>query len=178
MTTYMRPLFALAATAFAVAGCSGGGGDGSSPSPDAPPTLSAIADLTLNQDTASAAIPFSVVDDRTAAASLAVTVSSSDTSLIPAEGITLAGTGTNRTLMITPIETSTGSATVSVTVADAAGLSATRTFQVSVAAVNVAFTSWAFEMFADTEGADSRSLLGFTLQNDADDRPEAFDPLL
>ena len=176
MTTSMRALFALAATAFAVAGCGGGGG--SSPSPDAPPTLSAIADLTLNQDTASAAIPFTVTDDRTAAASLAVTVSSSDTSLIPTEGITLAGTGTNRTLMVTPTEASTGSATVSVTVADAAGLSATRTFQVSVNAVNVAFTSWAFEMFTDAEAGDARSLLGFTLQNDADDRPEAFDPLL
>ena len=177
MTTSMRQLVALAAAALAVAGCGGGGGD-SSPSPDAPPTLSAIADLTLSQDTASAALPFTVADDRTAAASLAVTVSSSDTSLIPTEGITLAGTGTNRTLMVTPAEASAGSATVSVTVADAAGLSATRTFQVSVTAVNVAFTSWAFEMFVDAEGADSRSLLGFTLQNDAEDRPEAFDPLL
>ena len=66
----------------------------------------------------------------------------------------------------------------SVTVADAAGLATTRTFRVTVNAVNVAFTTWTFEMYADPETAVSRSLLGFTLQNDAEDQPDAFDSLL
>lgn len=176
MHTLMRPLIALTATALAVAGC--GGGSGSSPSPDAPPSLSAIADVAVNQDTSSTAIPFAVRDDRTAAGSLTVTASSSDTTVIPVEGITLAGGGTNRTVMVTPMETAIGAATVSLTVVDAAGLSTTRSFRVTVNAVNVAFTRWTFDMFSDAEGADSRSLLGFTLTNDSDDQPDAFDSLL
>ena len=179
MTISMRSLFALTATALAVAGCGGGGGyGGDSPSPDAPPSMSAFADLTLAQDSSSTAIPFTVADDRTAAGSLVVSASSSDTSLIPVEGITFGGGAGSRTMTITPSEASTGTASVSVTVADAAGLSTTRTFRVTVNAVNVAFTTWTFEMYADPETAVSRSLLGFTLQNDAEDQPDAFDSLL
>ncbi|HSC05474.1 MAG TPA: hypothetical protein VLD59_01455 [Steroidobacteraceae bacterium] len=179
MTTSMRSLFALTATALAVAGCGGGGGyGGDSPSPDAPPSMSAFADLTLAQDSSSAAIPFDIADDRTAAGSLVVSASSSNTSLIPAEGITFGGGAGSRTMTITPTEASTGRASVSVTVADAAGLSTTRTFLVTVNAVNVALTTWTFEMYKDAETAASRSLLGFTLQNDAEDQPDAFDSLL
>ena len=179
MTTSMRSLFALTATALAVAGCGGGGGyGGDSPSPDAPPSMSAFADLTLAQDSSSAAIPFDIADDRTAAGSLAVSASSSETSLLPVEGITFGGGAGSRTMTITPSEASTGTASVSVTVADAAGLSTTRTFRVTVNAVNVAFTTWTFEMYKDAETAASRSLLGFTLQNDAEDQPDAFDSLL
>ena len=179
MITSMRSLLTLTATALAVAGCGGGGGrDGDSQAPDAPPSLSAIADLTIPQDSSSAAVPFDVADDRTAAASLIVSVSSSDPGVVPVEGILLGGGGGNRTMTITPAEASTGTATVSVTVADAAGLSTTRAFLVTVNAVNVAFTSWTFEMYTDSETADSRSLLGFTLQNDAEDQPDAFDSLL
>jgi hypothetical protein len=179
MITSMRSLITLTATALAVAGCGGGGGyDDDSQEPDAPPSLSAIADLMLAQDSSSAAIPFAVADDRTAAGSLIVSASSSDPDVIPVEGIVLGGGGGNRTMTITPAEASSGTSTVSVTVADAAGLSTTRTFLVTVNAVNVAFTSWTFEMYADPETADSRSLLGFTLQNDAEDQPDAFDSLL
>ena len=110
--------------------------------------------------------------------SLVVSASSSDTSLIPLEGITFGGGSCSRTMTITPSEASTGTASVSVTVADAAGLSTTRTFRVTVNAVNVAFTTWTLEMYADPETAVSRSLLGFTLQNDAEDQPDAFDSLL
>jgi hypothetical protein len=177
MKTLMRPLIALTATALAVAGC-GGGGSGSSQSPNAPPTMSALADLAINQDTASTAVTFAVTDDRTAADSLTVSASSSDTNVIPAEGITLAGAGTNRSVMVTPLETAVGSSMVSLTVVDAAGLSTTRSFTVTVNAVNLPFTPWMFDMYSDVEGADSRSLLGFTLTNDSEDQPDAFDSLL
>jgi hypothetical protein len=140
--------------------------------------MSAIADVAINQDTPSAALAFAVLDDRTGAGSLTVSASSSDTTVIPTEGITLGGGGTNRTVMVTPMETAVGSSTVSLTVVDAAGLSTTRSFQVTVNAVNIAFTQWMFDMYSDGEGADSRSLLGFTLTNDSDDQPDAFDSLL
>jgi hypothetical protein len=172
----MRPVIALAATAFVVAGC--GGGSDSSQSPDAPPSMSAIADVSLNQDSASSAIPFAVTDDRTGAGSLTVTANSSDTSVIPDEGITLAGGGTDRTVTVMPMESAVGAATVSLTVVDAAGLATTRSFRVTVNAVNVAFTPWTFDMFSDAEEADARPMVGFTLTNDSEDQPDAFDSLL
>jgi hypothetical protein len=178
MNTSMRSFIVLTATAFAVAGCGGGGGGSDPQSPDAPPSMSAIGDLTIAQDTSSAAIPFDIGDDRTASGNLSVSVSSSDSSLIPDWGIVLGGSGSNRTVTVTPAEAAVGSATVSLTVADAAGLTTTRSFLVTVNALNVAFTTWTFEMYADPESANSRSLLGFTLQNDAEDQPEAFDSLL
>lgn len=177
MMTSLRFVLALTATALAVAGCGGGGYD-SSQSSDAPPTLAAIADLTINQDLSSAAIPFTVSDDRTGAANLVVTASSSHSALIPVEAIALAGGGSNRTVTVTPVDAAFGSAMVSIKVADAAGQTTTRSFRVTVNAVNVAFTPWTFDMFTDAENADARSLRGFTLTNDSDDQPDAFDSLL
>jgi hypothetical protein len=178
----MRSLLTLTATALAVAGCGGGGYSSSPTDPpttaDAPPTLSAIADVTINQDTPTPAIMFTVADDRTDAASLVVASSSSDPTLIPDESIVLAGGSGNRTVTITPAEAAVGSATVSLTVEDAAGLSTTRTLLVTVNAVNVAFTPWIFDTFAEGENEEARSLLGFTLNNDSEDQPDAFDSLL
>lgn len=179
MITSLRSFSALAATALAVAAC---GGDGSRagdvPAPNAPPALSAIADQTINQDTSTPAISFGVTDDRTAAADLTVTASSSDTNLVPADGIVLVGGGATRTVTITPTEAAVGSATVTLTVTDAAGLSATRTFRVTVNAVRVAFTQYAIDTFGADESSDVRSLTGFTLDNDSEDLPDAFDQLL
>jgi len=178
MRTSIRSIAALAATALAVAACGGGRRMDNAPAPNTPPTMAAIADQTINQDTSSAALGFGVNDQETAASSLTVTATSSNTGLIPDAGITLAGSGAMRTVTVTPAEAAVGSATVTLTVADSAGLSATRSFVVTVNAVNVAFTPFALDTFAAAEDSDMRSMVGFTLQNDAEDRPDAFDSLL
>lgn len=178
MRTSIRSLAALAATALAVAACGGGQRMNDAPAANTPPTLAAITDQAINQDTSSAAIGFGVDDRETAATNLSVVAASSNTDLIPASGMTLGGSGAMRTITVTPAEATVGSATLSLTVTDAAGLSATRSFVVTVNAVNVAFTPWTLDTFAAVEESDIRSLLGFTLQNDAEDRPDAFDSLL
>ena len=83
-----------AATVLAVAGCGGGGGGAESqPAPmDGPPALTVIGDQSIDQDTSTAPISFSVDDRETAAGSLVVTVTSSDTGIVAADGLVLGAT--------------------------------------------------------------------------------------
>ena len=66
------------------------------------PTISDVTDKTTNEDTATAAIGFTVGDVETAAASLTVTGSSSNSTLVPTANIVFGGSGANRTVTITP----------------------------------------------------------------------------
>ena len=121
---------ALLATAATVAGCGGGGGSGSAPAPtpqNTAPVLSAIAAQTINQDTSTPALAFTVSDDGGLGAVI-VSVSSSDKTLIPSYGLALGGSGANRTVTVVPAEDATGTANVSVTAVDARGLSTSVTF--------------------------------------------------
>lgn len=82
------------------------------------PTLSFIAAQQTTSGTALGPLPFSVSDAETAAASLTVTASSSNTTLLPSASITLGGSGTDRTVTLTPASGQTGSTTVTLTVSD------------------------------------------------------------
>jgi peptidyl-Asp metalloendopeptidase len=105
------------------------------------PTITAISNVTINEDAATAPLAFTVGDAETAAASLVVTASSSNTTLVPNTGAALAlgGSGASRTLVVTPAANRSGSAAITVTVSDGA-LTATRTFTLTVTAVNDAPT--------------------------------------
>lgn len=168
----------LLLAASVVAGCGGNSGRMATPVPvDGPPALTAIADLSLDQDTSTAALPFGVSDRETAAAGLAVSASSSDTSVIAADGLVLGGSGDMRTLTITPAEAVFGSASISLTARDGAGQSATRSFLVTVKPVYVSFTQFTHDTFTAAEDSSVRALKGFTLDSDADEIPTAFDGL-
>jgi predicted small lipoprotein YifL len=166
-----------AATVLAVAGC-GGSGYKSQPAPmDGPPSLSVIGDQSIDQDSPTAPIPFSVDDRETAAGSLAVTVTSSDTGIVAADGLVLGGDGASRTLTITPVEAAFGTASITLSAKDGAGQSVSRTFGVTVKPVFVSFTKFTSDTYATDENADVRPLKGFTLDTDADENPGAFDSL-
>ena len=66
------------------------------------PTISDVADKTTNEDTATAALGFTVGDVETAAGSLTSRASSSNTTLVPVANIVFGGSGANRTVTITP----------------------------------------------------------------------------
>ena len=85
-----------------------------------PPTISNIADQTITQDTATGAIGFTVGDAETPAGSLTVTGTSSNTVLVPNANIVFGGSGTARTVTITPAASQSGTATITVTVSDGA----------------------------------------------------------
>ena len=69
---------------------------------DNPPTISDIADQATSEDVPTPAIAFTVGDAETPAASLTVSASSSNTTLVPNENIVFSGSGANRTVAITP----------------------------------------------------------------------------
>jgi hypothetical protein len=100
------------------------------------PTITAIADQTINEDSATTALAFQVNDAETAAGSLQVSATSSNTALVPLSGIAISGTGSNRTVTVTPTANATGTSTITLTVTDAAGLSTTETFLVTVNPAN------------------------------------------
>ncbi len=100
------------------------------------PTISAIADQSVDQNTTTAVLAFTVADVETAAASLIVSATSSNPTLVPTNGIVLGGTGGSRTVQVTPAFNQSGSAVITLLVSDGAGGSAVEIFTVFVNSVN------------------------------------------
>lgn len=103
---------------------------------NAAPTISAIGDVTINEDANTGTIGFTVGDQETAAGSLTLSATSSNTTLVPLNNITFGGSGANRTVLVTPVANASGSSIITVRVTDASGLSTTETFVVNVTEQN------------------------------------------
>lgn len=101
-----------------------------------PPTISAIAAQTIAEDTNTGALAFTISDFESAATSLTVTATSSNTNLVRSTGFTFGGSGSSRTVLVTPLANSNGVANITLTVTDPDGLSASTTFALTVTAVN------------------------------------------
>lgn len=84
---------------------------------NAPPTLSVISDRTVPEETVFT-IPFTVGDDLTDPGNLQVSVSSSDTSLLPNSALSLGGSGSSRTLQVALDIEQAGRSTVTLQVDD------------------------------------------------------------
>ncbi|MCX7804692.1 MAG: Ig-like domain-containing protein, partial [Planctomycetota bacterium] len=106
------------------------------PAGNTPPTISDIPNQVTNEDTPTGAIAFTVDDNETPPANLTVTGASSNTTLVPNANIVFGGSGMNRTVTITPAANQYGVATITVTVTDGGGLTASDTFVLTVNAVN------------------------------------------
>ena len=174
-------LAALAATTLVVAACGGGGGDGGGYMPPPPPTnsapaVSAINDRASDQDTM-LAIDFGVDDRESGAGNLTVTAVADGTSVFPADGVQLSGSGATRTLTLTPLEAATGTAMITIRAVDPEGAVALRSFVVAVNAKNNSLRAMALETFAKAENDTPTTLNGWTIQQDADD-PATFAGLI
>ncbi len=110
-----------------------------SPPANTTPTISDISDRTVDEDGSIGAVAFSVSDAETASTALTVTVSSSNTSLVPLNGIVLSGSGDDRTIAVTPAADQSGSTSLTLTVSDGE-LSRDETFTLNVNAINDAPT--------------------------------------
>ncbi|PCK01285.1 MAG: hypothetical protein COA42_23310, partial [Alteromonadaceae bacterium] len=97
------------------------------------PTISSIAAQNISINTSTSNIAFTVNDAETAASSLTVTATSSNTSVVPNSGISLGGSGSNRTIRVTPASEATGWASINVSVNDGTQTSI-RSFTVTVTA--------------------------------------------
>ena len=158
----------LAATVLAVAGC-GGGGSGSGAAPQsAAPTVSPFTSQSINQDTPTGAVPFTVSDDGGADA-LMLTVSSSDPSIVSVDGITLAGNGVNRTINVLPSEDATGRVNITINAKDAQGNAGFSILPLTITAVTQSITSYTNSTFAKDENDTPVQVSGFTFVQDGDD---------
>ncbi|MFO1487823.1 MAG: autotransporter-associated beta strand repeat-containing protein [Verrucomicrobiota bacterium] len=99
------------------------------------PTISPVASQTVNENVPTGALPLTVGDAETAAGALTLSAISSNPALVPAGSISFGGSGTNRTLTITPALNQFGTATITVSVSDGS-LSATTSFLLTVNFVN------------------------------------------
>ncbi len=90
--------------------------------PNTPPTISTIGNLvvTIPVNTSTGPLAFTVTDAETPAGSLAVSGSSSNPALVPSGNIVFGGSGSNRTVTVTPAAGQLGSAIITVTVNDGA----------------------------------------------------------
>ena len=96
------------------------------------PTITNITDRMIDENEATGAIAFTVGDVETAAGSLTVSGSSSNTTLVPNGNIVFGGSGANRTVTVTPAANQFGTATITVTVKDADGGTTSDNFVLTV----------------------------------------------
>jgi autotransporter-associated beta strand protein len=84
----------------------------------APPTVSDVTNVTILANTSTEAIPVTVGDVETPAASLSLIGASSNVTLVPHTNIVFGGSGANRTVTVTPASNQVGAATITLTVSD------------------------------------------------------------
>ena len=99
------------------------------------PTITAIPNQTIDEETQTAALPFTISDVETATASLTVSGGSDNVTLVPVANIVFGGSTANRTVQVTPAANQFGTAVITVNVNDGTNTTAT-TFQVTVNSVN------------------------------------------
>ena len=97
-----------------------------------PPRLSSISNMTVDEGGNTGPIPLSVNDTQTAPIDLVFSGRASNTDFVPDANIVFAGSGTDRTVTVTPLEGVTGATTITIRVADEGGLTAERSFKMTV----------------------------------------------
>ena len=97
------------------------------------PTIADLLDQTIVEGAATGALPFMIADSDTAAASLILSATSSNTTIVPTGNIVFGGAGANRTVTVTPAANQLGMSLITVTVSDGVG-SASDTFTLTVVA--------------------------------------------
>ncbi len=126
-----------------------------------PPTVSDIANRTIHEDANTGAVAFTIGDVDTALATLTVSGSSSDVTLVPNASIVFGGIGAARTVTVTPAPNQNGSATITVSVSDGSTLG-TDTFLLTVTGVNDAPTISGVPNQSINDNT-STAALGFTI---------------
>jgi hypothetical protein len=101
-----------------------------------PPVISGLGNITVLEDVAPVPREVIISDAETAADQLQIAISSSNTALVAANAVTLTGTTITRTLLITPTANASGTTVISVTATDGDGMSTSRSFALTVLAVN------------------------------------------
>ncbi|WP_437201388.1 sugar-binding protein [Planctomicrobium sp. SH664] len=142
------------------------------------PTITDITNKTIYVNSSTGALAFTVGDVETAAGSLTVTATSSNTTLVPnnSANLVLGGSGVNRTLNVIPAAYQSGSSTITVTVSDGTTTSQD-TFLITVnnGNVNIVQTASAPTIGGSVDGVwanavskDISTVINGTVTNSAD----------
>src|SRR5262249_39232351 len=135
-----------------------------------PPTISAISNRTVAVNASTGPIPFTVSDPDSGAGNLVLNGVSSNPTVVPNANIVFGGSGSNRTLTITPAANQSGAAVITITVSDPGGLSASTSFTLTVSSHPPAVIVWN----GPGAGANNWSTSGNWLPAEV---PEALDDL-
>lgn len=135
------------------------------------PTISSIANQTVDYGKSGSALSFTIGDAETAAGNLTLSAASSNTTLVPTSNIKFGGSGASRTVTVTPASGKSGTANITVTVGDGK-LSASRTFAFTVEAAAPANTPPTISAIPNVKilVSKSSSLIKFTV-GDAESDP-------
>jgi hypothetical protein len=82
------------------------------------PTITTIDSQVVEQGTSFQSIPFAIGDQETAVDQLSISIASSNQGLVPSSNITLSGTGSNRSLSVSPVLNTLGNSTLTITIGD------------------------------------------------------------
>jgi hypothetical protein len=123
------------------------------------PQISGITGpLEIYEDHSTSALDFTVSDVDNSAASLTVSRASSNTNLLPIAGITIGGSGANRTVTAAPIANINGPVDITLTVSDGS-LTNTMTFRLNVKYVNDAPVAYDDDLSTPEDTPKSLGLL-------------------
>ncbi|MEI6356309.1 MAG: Ig-like domain-containing protein [Verrucomicrobiota bacterium] len=126
---------------------------------DTAPTVGAVPDQTVPEDSGPLVLSFRVADAETTPEALVGGATADDAALFPAAGIRIGGDGGQRTLTLEPAADRSGGTEVAIVVRDAAGLSTTNRFRVSVISVNDVPTIDPVDEVLLPEDAPARTIL-------------------
>jgi len=127
----------------------------SRPPPNSPPVISAITNVTTLTNTPTPPIPFIVGDVESSASSLKLKSASSNPELLPTNNIVFGGSGSNRTVTLTPVAGQGGAAEITIFVSDGTD-GASNTFTLTVSAPGTYFVT----LNAQGDGSFSPDLTG------------------
>lgn len=100
------------------------------------PAISTLTNRTAAADTTVGPLPFTVQDAQAAPQNLALSATSSNTTLVPVANIAFGGAGSNRTVTVTPAPGQSGASLITVTVTDPGGLTANAAFTLTIISSN------------------------------------------
>lgn len=98
------------------------------------PTITSISNQTIDEDSTAGPISFTVGDVESSAGTLTLTGSSSNPALVPNGNVVFGGSGSSRSVTVTPLADQFGSAQITVTVSDG-DLGSNETFTLTVNSV-------------------------------------------
>jgi alpha-tubulin suppressor-like RCC1 family protein len=97
------------------------------------PVISSIPDQRTFPGTATRSVAFTIGDNESDVSNLILSAASSNTNLVPTQNIVLGGTGSNRTVTVTPAANLQSNVNITISVQDEQGAKANSSFQLRVA---------------------------------------------